>query len=118
MLKFMKIGLIVCILVMSNYCKNLIKNPNFDKGMESWNYYSDNSAVSEAYVLDNNCCKMFAYSGSNEMWHVHIRQNNIRMIQGRTYTFRFQAMADKSRRIYAMVEKNGEPYTQGNRMKI
>jgi len=92
--------------------RNLIKNGNFNYEMYSWNFYCDDEAIAEWEVIKyNNFFSAFILYGGYKMWHVHLRQNNIPLIQGHTYIMRFDARSWFPRTIHAMMEEYGNDYT-------
>lgn len=91
---------------------NIVLNGDFENGFNSWQYYIDNSIAAEIIVIDyNKEFKSFISNGGSEMWHVHLRQDGILLKKGHTYIMKFDAKSELPRSIYAMIEQNGEPWT-------
>jgi len=94
---------------------NLILNGDFSDTLESWTWATEGSASADVKVVDG-VCHFAIVSGGMEFWELQLRQNNIPLIQGQTYTFEFDAWADVSRIVEIEIEDDDSPFTNYSRI--
>lgn len=89
---------------------SLIINGHFTKGLSPFETWAHDSAKMESGV-DND--KVFYATISNtgsEDWHAQLKQVNIPLENGQTYTFSFRAKSDMDREIKYAFQKDGNKH--------
>lgn len=99
------------VISVNNPAGNMLTNGDFNTGAISpWTTYINAPAVANFDPSSKQLAVTISNAG-NEVWHAQIYQGNLKVEQGKTYTLSFNAYASVSRKITALVEKNGSPYT-------
>ena len=88
---------------------NLVQNGEFD-GLEGWAYFFHETAEGEAEFREGALCLDITNAGS-DAWNVQVVQGDLGLEVGTTYTTRFDAKADQSLQVRALLEEDGEDYT-------
>jgi hypothetical protein len=89
---------------------NLVRNPDFFEGEDSWTLVNHSSAVSTGGIEEGEFAVSITNGGENA-WDIHLGQTGLPLEQGFEYLFSFDAYADSPRQITALAGKNGEPWT-------
>ncbi|MBN1780013.1 aryl-sulfate sulfotransferase [bacterium] len=89
---------------------NMITNGDFSSGQTGWDFLAREGAQASGLVSDGQY-HVGITNGGTEYWHVQLIQESFPLVQGRTYTFEFDARADASRIIEPRVAENGGDYT-------
>ncbi len=95
---------------------NILLNPSFESGTASWNLYTQAPALG-AFTITSSTHEDGAYaaqvtvlSPSTTAWQVQLREPNLPMQAGQTYTVTFWAKASSSRQIDSLVQNYLSPY--------
>lgn len=87
----------------------MIKNGSFNAGMSGYEVYVDSSAAA-SYVVDSlsedNALDFSIEETGSEDWKIQLKQNNVCLENGHTYTLTFDAKSDISRKIRAIMQGN------------
>ena len=89
---------------------NYLINGDFSNGDFNWIFNFFNGADASGGVNSSEEYEININNGGTERWHIQLSQNNVPLIQGRTYRFEFDARASAQRIIDAKLERNGPPY--------
>jgi len=89
---------------------NMVKNPDFFLGEQSWELVNLSGAVSEGSVSSGEYA-VSVTGGVENAWDIHLGQGDVPLEYGFEYLFSFDAYATTSRQITPLVGKNGEPWT-------
>jgi beta-glucanase (GH16 family) len=92
---------------------NLVRNPDFFEGEDSWTLVNHSTAVSAGGIEAGEYVVSITNGGENA-WDIHLGQTGLPLEQGFEYLFSFDAYADAPRQITALAGKNGEPWTVYN----
>ncbi|MCW8848873.1 MAG: family 16 glycosylhydrolase [Melioribacteraceae bacterium] len=90
--------------------ENQITNSDFSIGNVDWVFNSFFPAQAIGEVKNGEFAVSITNGGSN-LWDIHLGQENITCESGKEYTVSFDAYADASREISAIVGKNSDPWT-------
>jgi hypothetical protein len=90
--------------------ENYLINGDFSNGDFNWIFNFFNGADASGGVNSSEEYEININNGGTERWHIQLSQNNVPLIQGRTYRFEFDARASAQRIIDAKLERNGPPY--------
>jgi len=90
--------------------ENYLINGDFSNGEVNWIFNFFNGAIASGGVNSSEEYEVNINNGGSERWHIQLSQNNIPLIQGRTYQFEFDARASAQRVLDAKLERNGPPY--------
>ena len=91
--------------------ENLLQNPGFGEGDANWSFGADAPAEASGEVTDGAYCAAIDASGENP-WNVALRQAELNVEGGKTYTLSFDAYADKPAQVGAKIGQTSEPYTE------
>ena len=91
--------------------ENLLQNPGFGEGDAGWSLGADAPAEASGDVSDGAYCAAVNASGENP-WNVALRQAELNVESGKTYTLSFDAYADKPAQVGAKIGQTREPYTE------
>jgi hypothetical protein len=89
---------------------NMISNGEFEDGRTRWKFDVFGSAAATMTTSDNACSIEIAEGGS-DLSDIRLSQDNLTLYQGQTYTFEFDAWADKARPLDAKIESTNPPFT-------
>lgn len=85
----------------------LIKNGSFNDGTTGYEVYVDSSA-SASYVVDSlsedNALDVTVNKTSDADWKIQIKQNNVKLEEGKTYTLKFDAKSSMPRDIRVIMQ--------------
>ncbi len=85
----------------------LIKNGSFNNGLTAYEVYVDSSA-NASYVVDSlnedNALDVTVNNTGDQDWKVQIKQNNVPLEKGQTYTLQFKAKSDMERTIRVVMQ--------------
>jgi len=103
----------------------LIKNGSFNADMAGYEVYVDGSA-NATYVVDSqtedNAMDFTINATGDQDWKIQLKQNNVKLEKGKTYTLKFDAKASRNRMVRAIMqggEDKGWPvYSGGNTVKV
>lgn len=97
----------------------MIKNGSFNAGMSGYEIFVDSSADAN-YVVDSltedNAMDFTIYDTGANDWNIQLKQNNIALEKGKTYTLTFEAKSDINRDIRVIMqgkEDKGWPVYSG-----
>jgi hypothetical protein len=90
--------------------QNMISNGDFSSGRLDWSLKKQSDASASSSIDDMGQYHIRINSGGTNLWDVQLLQENMELINGRTYLFEFDAYAETGRFIEAKIEKNSEPY--------
>jgi hypothetical protein len=89
---------------------NLLFNSDFSDGRTYWNFERSGTATAVG-VVDDGVFQFYIVNGGSEIWNVQLYQQDLTLVEGRDYTFAFDAWADEPRIIEAKVGKASDPFT-------
>jgi beta-glucanase (GH16 family) len=89
---------------------NLVKNPDFFDGEDSWALTCHSAAVAQGTVSEGAYAVSISNGGASP-WDIHLGQSGLPVENGFEYMVSFDAYADAPRQITALVGINGEPWT-------
>ncbi|MBN1951349.1 MAG: aryl-sulfate sulfotransferase [Bacteroidales bacterium] len=95
---------------------NIVLNGDFSQDQEYWDFYLYADAVAETVVNGDTALAFEITNGGTMEVGVQFLQNGIPLIQGNTYQFEFDAMAEKERSIVAKVVQDVYPYNNYSRI--
>ena len=85
----------------------MIKNGSFSAGTTGYEIYVDSSAAAE-YVVDSlsedNAIDFTVTNTSDADWKIQLKQNNVELVKGKTYTLTFDAKCSIDRKIRAIMQ--------------
>ena len=85
----------------------MIINGSFNAGFAGYEWYADASADA-TYVVDSltedNALDVTIKNTSDQDWKVQIKQNNISLEKGKTYTFTFKAKSSLNRKVRVILQ--------------
>ena len=85
----------------------LIKNGSFNNGTAGYEVYVDTSA-SASYVVDSlsedNALDVTVNNTADQDWKIQVKQNNVPLVQGKTYTLSFRAKSSVERPIRVVMQ--------------
>jgi hypothetical protein len=90
--------------------ENYLFNGDFSNGHNNWIFNVFDNANASGRVNSSQEYEININNGGSNRWHIQLSQNNIPLIQGRTYQFEFDARASNQRLVDAKLERNGPPY--------
>jgi len=90
--------------------ENYLINGDFSDNDNNWIFNVFNTADASGGVNSSEEYEININNGGTERWHIQLSQNNIPLIQGRTYQFEFDARASAQRVLDAKLERNGPLY--------
>lgn len=94
---------------------NLIVNGDFSDSLDAWIWETGGSAEAEVRIVDSTC--HFAIEdGGADFGDLILRQKNIPLIQGHTYTLEFDAWAVGSRIVEIEIGGAGSPFNNYSRI--
>ncbi|NQT26490.1 aryl-sulfate sulfotransferase, partial [candidate division KSB1 bacterium] len=91
--------------------ENMIVNGDFSNGFYFWNWYVFGGAQADHEVTPEGIFHFNITNGGSLNWYVSSAQENLRILQGKTYEFEFDAWATQGRIFEAEVRKSIAPYT-------
>lgn len=104
-------------IVREKYVDTLLEE-GFQNGLNSWEfYYNYQNACAMGYTTWDGYPNYVFYGAisadGEETWDVHLRKDGIQLVQGRTYTFQFEAKGiyGRERDIHVVLEDSSDPYT-------
>ncbi|MHA2100966.1 MAG: aryl-sulfate sulfotransferase, partial [Candidatus Kariarchaeaceae archaeon] len=77
--------------------ENYLFNGDFSNGDNNWIFNTFNNADATGGVNSSGEYEININNGSSQRWHIQLSQENIPLIQGRTYQFEFYARASNQR---------------------
>ena len=85
----------------------MIKNGSFDAGLTGYEIYVDSQA-SASYVVDSlsedNAADFTVKATGDQDWKIQLKQNDVLLEKGKTYTLTFDAKCDIDREIRAIMQ--------------
>ncbi len=90
--------------------QNMVQNGNFSSGRNQWSFHESNGASADTEIDGNEQYHIQINSGGTNLWDIQLFQDDLELINGRTYLFEFDAYADASRFIEAQIQKKVSPY--------
>ncbi|MBO5352583.1 MAG: carbohydrate binding domain-containing protein [Lachnospiraceae bacterium] len=85
----------------------MILNGSFNAGFSGYEWYVDSSADA-VYVVDSltedNALDVTVKNTSDQDWKVQVKQNNVKLEQGRTYTLTFTAKSSLDRTVRVLLQ--------------
>lgn len=94
--------------------QNLVTNGHF-QSLENWNFVAHSDAYGSAGITQAGECLISTVSAGTEFDHIRLYQDSIPVIQGKTYTLRFDIYADQTRAIEVKLQKATSPHTNYSR---
>ena len=95
----------------SEKSENLIENGTFDDGFSFWEFYVNWAANAESYI-ESGRFRSYIPNAGYETWHVQLFQENLEIVQEKTYVLKFEAKAvEGPRTIRAIVQEYGGDFT-------
>ena len=91
--------------------ENLFQNPGFDEGDAAWSLGAYAPAEASGEVRDGAYCTVVNATGENP-WSIALRQGNLDVQPGKTYTLAFDAYADKAAQVGVKIGQSREPYAE------
>ncbi len=92
---------------------NLVKNGDFSESATTgWSQLAAYEGAAATGQIVNGEYVVNITNGGSEAWHVQLTQNDIKLEQGKTYTFSFAARASATKEIFVKVGQNGGTYLQ------
>jgi beta-glucanase (GH16 family) len=89
---------------------NLLKNADFTDGSMGWDFITLGGAQASGLVTNEEFV-ITIYDEGTYPWDIHLRQNGILIENGKEYVVEFDAYAESSREIYAIVGESNSPWT-------
>ena len=90
---------------------NMVYNGDFHSGKTKWIFQFDSDAAGKGYVTGDQEFRVFLLQPGSRPEHAQLKQAGLRLVNGRTFHFEFDAYADDVRTIDAKVERKSPPYT-------
>jgi hypothetical protein len=90
--------------------ENFLVNGDFANSDNNWIFNVFEHANASGGVNSSEEYEININNGGSQKWHIQLSQENIPLIQGRTYKFEFDARASNERMLDAKLERNGHPY--------
>lgn len=90
--------------------QNMVQNGDFSQDQQDWSFYESNGASAETEIDGKGQYHIQIDSGGMNLWDIQLFQDDLEVINGRTYLFEFDAFVDAGRSIEAIIEKNILPY--------
>jgi hypothetical protein len=90
--------------------QNIVTNGDFSQGKDSWIWETSGTASAQ-WNIENGVSHFDITNGGTVFSHIQLRQTGIPLIQGKKYTFEFDAWAEQSRFIEAKVGQDASPWT-------
>ena len=90
--------------------QEMVHNGDFKSGLDYWNWQVVNDGQA-SYTVDDEELHIHIQQGGTEIWYLQLNQQNIPLVQGKTYVFEFDAYADDGRIIQFEVKKDSDPWT-------
>jgi uncharacterized protein (UPF0248 family) len=90
--------------------ENYLFNGDFSNGNNNWIFNAFGNANANGGVNSSEEYEINIIDRGSERWNIQLSQENIPLIQGRTYHFEFDARATTQRILDAKLERNGSPY--------
>ncbi|MCJ8313868.1 MAG: carbohydrate binding domain-containing protein, partial [Saccharospirillaceae bacterium] len=121
--KILLTGSLVSLSLHSLALTNLIKNPNFDSGDNSWvigfNWSDDGSGSGSAKVDEQGRMCLSVSSISSDEWGVQLKQEGINLVKNTPYIIEFDVWSSKKLRFPAQVMDTVNYSTVlGDRIKV
>ena len=91
--------------------ENLFQNPDFDEGDANWSLGIDAPAEASGEVVDGAYCSVVNAGGENP-WSIALRQGELSVQPGKTYSLSFDAYADKEAQVGVKIGQSREPYAE------
>jgi len=109
---------LICIIILllpncvfANSC-NIIENGAFQNGTTSWTTFTHANADGNISLTADGFCKLEVIDGSTNTWHLALRQNNLLLENGKSYTLSYTAYAEADRNISIILsEQTGTQYS-------
>ncbi|MCK5146201.1 carbohydrate binding domain-containing protein [bacterium] len=92
---------------------NMISNWTFAGGMTDWTFTANGGGNASGSV-ENGAFHAQINNGGAYLWEVNLRQLDLNIVNGKSYTASFKARAASSRDIQSYVAKASSPYTLYN----
>ena len=92
---------------------NLVSNWSFSNDMTDWTFATQFGGNATG-IIKNGVFHTQITNGGWELWQVCIYQDDLTIVNGKTYTVTFQARADESRDTWATVGTGSEPFLSYN----
>jgi hypothetical protein len=96
---------------------NIITNGDFSDGLNSWIWELGGTASATVQVEDG-VSHIAIQNGGSNIYDVQLRQNGIPLLQGRKYTFEYDARAEDARIVEIKVGEDQSPYTNYSRIGL
>ncbi len=96
---------------------NLVVNGHFSDSLNAW-HFSVCCGANASIGVEGGQCQASVEDAGEEFWTAQLVQGGIRIVQGLTYTLRFEARAANERFIEAVVETDGEPWALYSRRRV
>jgi hypothetical protein len=91
--------------------ENLLFKGDFSSGYRDYWHIESSGEAAATGGTQNSVFVFFISNGGTEIWNVQLYQQDLTLIEGRTYTFEFDAWASSPRVIEAKVGKASDPFT-------
>ncbi|MEK0316487.1 carbohydrate binding domain-containing protein [Cohnella sp. 56] len=95
----------------------LLGNGDFGQGLNGWTLFkADGVSVVQATYADvqDGALRVELSDPGSEEWHVQLKQNPLRIEQGKKYRLRFDASSSVARDIRALIQEDGGSYRTYN----
>ena len=89
---------------------SLILNGHFNKGLAPFEAWAHEAATMESSVNKDKEFEATISNTGDQDWHVQLKQVNIPLESGQTYTFSFRAKSDMDREIKYAFQKDGNKH--------
>lgn len=89
---------------------NMITNGNFENGNASWIIGVDDNAAAPVVNTNGNNHYFFDVTSASDPWTVNLSQK-LEIVDGETYTLRFDAWSNTDRPIIAGIGLSGDPWS-------
>lgn len=97
-----------------------LQNGDFSNGLAGFEVYIDNRANASYKVADKQMQITIQDTGSPDDWYIQLKQNSLRLEEGKWYDISFDAKSDINRKIMYALQRDGssdnnwEPYSGSN----
>jgi hypothetical protein len=95
---------------------NMLSNGIFRKDIEPWIWKTPVSPADANWVIDSGQFHFIINSPGDLISSVQLKQNGLRIYQGKTYVLEFDAQADAPRYIQAEIMQDVSPWTNYSKM--
>ncbi len=95
---------------MTNPGQEMVRNGNFSEGKNGWGWLVRGGAQANWQVQESAARIEISNGGGNDH-DIQLTQSGIELVQGREYTFEFEAWAASPRTIEAKIAENGGSFT-------